>query len=305
MQKPFRIAMLLILAITGVWLLADDAVKTAVISALTLCARSVIPALFPFMVISSLLLALGLGELLAPPLGGLMAVYGIGSAGSAALVLGLVGGYPTGAAAAARLYRDGLLTREETERLLSFCNNANPAFLIGVLGKGLFGSFRAGLWLWMIHIAAALISGLLVGRSPTGYRRSHAVPPAAIRTVSLPAAFVTAVQTALRNVLSVCAFVTVFSVLSLPLRGLGSILAPLFTGMLELFSALPLLPDTSVGFVLAAGLSGWGGLSVLSQTAALTADTDLSLRRCAAGKAVQGILCGLLAFLCRDFVFTA
>ena len=305
MQKPFRIAMLLILAITGVWLLADDAVKTAVISALTLCARSVIPALFPFMVISSLLLALGLGELLAPPLGGLMAVYGIGSAGSAALVLGLVGGYPTGAAAAARLYRDKLLTREETERLLSFCNNANPAFLIGVLGKGLFGSFRAGLWLWMIHIAAALISGLLVGRTPTGYRRSPAAPPAAIRAISLPAAFVTAVQTALRNVLSVCAFVTVFSVLSLPLRSLGSIAAPLFTGILELFSALPLLPDTAVGFVLAAGLSGWGGLSVLSQTAALTADTDLSLRRCAAGKAVQGILCGLLAFLCQGFVFVA
>ena len=302
MQKPIRIAMLLILSITGIWLLADDAVKTAVTAALTLCARSVIPALFPFMVISSLAMSMGLAELLSPPLGGLMAVYGIGSAGSAALVLGLVGGYPTGAVAAAQLYRDGALTRDETEHLLAFCNNANPAFLMGVLGTGLFGNFRAGLWLWVIHIAAALIVGLLLGRTD-GKHPPHPRLPPSFRAVSLPAAFVTAVQTALRNSLNVCAFVTVFSVASLPFRNPGGVLSPFLTGMLELFSALPLLPNSPAGFVLAAGLAGWGGLSVLCQTAALTADTDLSLGRCAAGKALQGILSAALAFLCRGFVF--
>ena len=59
-----------------------------------------------------------------------------GCAGSAALLLGLVGGYPIGARTAAELYASGDLTRQEAERLLTFCNNSNPVFLISVLGCG-------------------------------------------------------------------------------------------------------------------------------------------------------------------------
>ena len=39
--------------------------------------------------------------------------------------------------------------------LLAFCNNSNPVFLISVLGVGVFGSVRAGVWLWLIHVLSA------------------------------------------------------------------------------------------------------------------------------------------------------
>ncbi|MFR0770562.1 MAG: hypothetical protein ACLSHO_14075 [Dysosmobacter sp.] len=82
-----------------------------------------------------------------------------------------MGGYPIGARTAAELYASGDLTRQEAERLLTFCNNSNPVFLISVLGVGVFGSVRAGLWLWLIHVCAALLTGLLFrglgrGRKP-------------------------------------------------------------------------------------------------------------------------------------------
>ena len=63
------------LALCGVlvlFLTKAGAVRAAAAEALGLCARSVIPALFPFLVVSSLLLSLGLGELLSPMLAGLM-----------------------------------------------------------------------------------------------------------------------------------------------------------------------------------------------------------------------------------------
>ena len=304
MKKRLQTTLLLFLLPVTLWLLLDTSVRDAVGAALSLCARSVIPSLFPFMVISSMLVALGLGELLSAPLGGLMALYGIGGAGASALVLGLIGGYPMGGRTAAQLYRDGLLAKDEAERLLSFCNNANPAFLISVLGTGMFDSFRAGLWLWLIHIAAALTAGLLAGRPRSGNAaRSSRAPAAAFRAAGIASVFVTSVQTALRSILNVCAFVVVFSVLALPFRTIGGVVGALASGLLELFSALPLIPPNRVGFVLAAGLAGWGGVSVLCQTAALTADTGLSLRRCALGKAVQGLLSALLAFLCAGFVF--
>ena len=304
MKKRLHTALLLFLLPITLWLLLDTSIRDAVTTALSLCTRSVIPALFPFMVVSSMLVALGLGELLSAPLGGLMAIYGIGGAGASALVLGLIGGYPMGGRTAAQLYRDGLLTKDEAERLLAFCNNANPAFLISVLGTGIFGSFRAGLWLWLIHIAAALTAGLLVGRPRRGpVSRSPCAPAAAFRTAGIASVFVSSVQTALQSILNVCAFVVVFCILSLPFRAMGGIVGTLASGLLELFSTLPLIPPDRVGFVLAAALSGWGGVSVLCQTAALAADTGLSLRSCALGKAIQGILSALLAFLCTAFVF--
>ena len=93
MRIRWRILACLCLGGLLVWFLADaGAVRDSVAEALALCARSVVPSLFPFLVASSALLALGFGELAAPWLAGLMEpLFRVPGAGSAALVLGLVG----------------------------------------------------------------------------------------------------------------------------------------------------------------------------------------------------------------------
>ena len=287
-----------------VWMLADAAaVRIYVEQALALCARSVIPALFPFLVVTSALLSLGFGELAAPWLAGLMEpLFRVPGAGSAALVLGLVGGYPIGAATAARLHQDGLLSREEGERLLSFCNNSNPVFLISVLGVGVFGSVRTGIWLWLIHLLSALLTGLLLrGRTGPPRRRELTRPPA-FRAVSVPAALVAAVRSALRSILSVCAFVVFFYVLARPLAALGGRTGAALVGFTELFSLTPLLTPDAFGFILSSGMAGWGGLSVLCQTAAALEGSGLRVRACLRGKAVQGLLGAALAAALAGYV---
>lgn len=303
-MKPYIRAVALLICTAVLWLLIlySDAVRACVTEALGLCARSVIPALFPFMAVSSVMTALGLGELLSGPFGNFMSLWHMDGAAASALIMGFVGGYPMGARTAAELYRARLLTREETERLLTFCNNANPVFLITVLGQGIFGDLRTGMWLWLIHIAAALLAGLLLGR---GSRRSaHArrsVPPV-FRAASLPAAFVDGVRSALTGTLNVCAFVVIFSLAALPLRAIGGTAGAMLTGALELFSALPRLPAGRAGFVLAAGLAGWGSVSVLCQTAVILRAEGLSAAPCLRGKAVHGLLSALLAVMLAGYV---
>ena len=287
-----------------VWMLADAAaVRIYVEQALALCARSVIPALFPFLVVTSALLSLGFGELAAPWLAGLMEpLFRVPGAGSAALVLGLVGGYPIGAATAARLHQEGLVSRDEGERLLTFCNNSNPVFLISVLGVGVFGSVRTGIWLWLIHVLSALLTGLAFrGHGKTAGRRPL-TRPAAFRAVSLPMALVEAVESSLRGMLSVCAFVTFFYVLARPLAALGGRTGAALVGLVELFSLTPLLTADTWGFILAAGMAGWGGFSVLCQTAAVLEGSGLSARYCLRGKAVQGLLSAILAAALSGYV---
>lgn len=282
-----------------IWFLADAArVRAAAVEALALCGRSVIPALFPFLAVSGLLISLGFGQWLAPLFSGLMApLFRLPGQAAGPLLLGLIGGYPIGAQTAAGLYREGQLTAEEAERLLTFCNNSNPVFLVSVLGVGVFGSVRAGVWLWLIHVASALLTGLFFrghGKRASRERVSRGIP---FQAVSLSTAFVGAVRDAAGGMLSVCAFVVFFYVLARPLAAAGPLLGPALVGAVELFSLTPLLPPTPSGFLLAAGCAGWGGLSVLCQTAAALEGSGLSLRPCLLGKLLQAALSVLLAAL--------
>ena len=291
-----KVLMAAVLLIT-VWLLWEaEALRGAAREGLALCAGSVIPALFPFLAASSLLLKLGFGDALAGPLAPLMGLYRLPGEAAGALALGLAGGYPVGARTAAELYAQGSLTRDEAERLLTFCNNANPAFLLSGLGLGVLGSDRAGLWLWLIHLFSALVTGLVLARKPGRRGGGRSLPRKdAAPEGSFPELLVGAVQGALGAILGICAFVELFYVLGLPLRRLPAPWGAGLAGAVELFSASAALPGGRLGFVLAAGLAGFGGLSVLCQTAAVLAPQGLSPVPSLRGKLLQGVLSAALA----------
>ena len=140
-----RLPLLAVLCCFSALLLLPEVSAQAARDAMLLCAQTLIPSLFPFFVLSSLLIACGASELLSALLSPLMRpLFGLSGTGAAALALGLCGGYPVGARTAAELVENGVLSRDEGERLLAFCNNAGPGFLLGVCGAGLFSSSRAG-----------------------------------------------------------------------------------------------------------------------------------------------------------------
>ena len=148
MKRRIRTDVCLILCGILVWFLADARqLRLEAAKALTLCAGTVIPALFPFMVITGLLVRLGFGQWLAPDMAGLMAsLFRLPGCAGSALLLGLVGGYPIGARTAAELYTSGDLTRQEAERLLTFCNKTRPPrhFLSGPLSASGLCVIRPG-----------------------------------------------------------------------------------------------------------------------------------------------------------------
>ena len=304
MKFRWRRDLCLVLCAVFIWLLTDAAsVRQAAVRALALCAQSAIPSLFPFLVVSGLLMSLGFGEWIGPCLSGLMTpLFRLPGSASSALVLGLAGGYPIGARTAAQLYENGELTAAEAQRLLTFCNNSNPVFLISVLGTGIFGSFRAGVWLWLIHLLSALLTGVCFRGKAVPGRRESVPPRRRSKMLSFPAAFVKAVTDAAGSMLAICAFVVFFSILSFPFTSLPAPWNALSVGILELFSFTPSLTPTVWGFVLASFCTGWGGLSVLCQTAAVLDGSGLHLGSCFRGKLVQGLLAALLAGLAAPYV---
>ena len=288
MNKTHRIPAQSVLALSllAALLLSSGAATEGCRASLGVCARLIIPSLFPFFVLSSYCTALGLpgllGRFLAPSAARL---YGISGAGASALLIGLTGGYPAGAAYIAEMEKSGTVTAAEAERLLAFCNNSGPAFLVGAVGVGIFRSVRAGLLLYAVHIAAALLTGLFF----RGRARYDAAAPVFLDSADPAAALTQAVRRSVTAILNVCGFVVSFSVLLAVLnsRGTLSLLCgflserlgwalpfsrALIAGLFELGSgvaAMEGLALTPSSFALAALLTGWGGLSVHFQTLAL------------------------------------
>ena len=152
-------------AAAALLLLRPQEAASAVRAGLALCAGTVVPSLFPFFVVVSLLLRLGLADCLQGVCGPFMGpMFHLRGVCALPLLTGLLGGYPSGAKTAADLYAAGELTRQEAELLLGFCDNCGPAFLVGYVGASVLGSPQAGARLFLIHIAAALLTGLLLCR---------------------------------------------------------------------------------------------------------------------------------------------
>lgn len=144
-------------------------------SGLTLCYNVIIPSLFPFFVLSSLVVELGLAGYLGRMLEGIMRpLFNVSGACASAFALGFIGGYPVGAKTAINLYEKGMCTKTEAERLLSFCNNSGPAFILGVVGAGIFSSSRVGLLLYLAHITASICVGILFRFYKAGGKKKEA-----------------------------------------------------------------------------------------------------------------------------------
>lgn len=279
------------LAALGLLLARSAEAAQAVRDGLALCAGSVIPALFPFLAVSGLLTALDAGE--SPALGPLARLLGCSRAGARAFLLGLTGSYPVGARTVAQLYRRGGISRREAGRLLLFSNNCGPAFILGVAGLGCFGSLRAGVLLWGVHILAALVIALALPRQAAEpSERPVPVPP---RPPLVPA-LIAAVRDAAGTMVYICGFVVFFLVLLRVMGRVTGLSHPVLSGAVELTQGILALPHTRRGFVWAAGLLGWGGLSVHGQSAAVLSGTDLPMGPYLAAKAAHAAVSVLLAW---------
>lgn len=283
---------------------------------LELCARVIIPSLFPFFVLSGIISAMGiparLGRAAAPVMSALFRVSGDGAA---AFILGVCGGYPLGAATVAELVRGGSVSREEGERLLAFCNNSGPAFILGAAGAGIFGSAEIGLKLYAAHVLAAAAAGFVMARGAKN--ECSRAASCAIPEQSFASALPSAVKNSVGTVLTVCGFVVAFTVLTGILDASGFFPAvigraavlsrqglhfsrALLTGILELGSgigAMEGLAPTAKNLALCSFIIGWGGLSVHFQTAAVVAGTGMKTARHTAGRLLCGTISALIMLL--------
>jgi sporulation integral membrane protein YlbJ len=214
----------------------------------------VFPALLPFFIASELLMSFGvvhfMGVLLEPVMRPLFNVPG---AGSFVVAVGFTSGYPIGSMVTARLRAQGLCTRAEAERLMSFTNNSSPLFMLVAVAVGMFNNPGLG----ALIAGAHYLSNLTLGFALRFYARNDTEripePPAPNRGLvkyafrrmlevqrreNRPVGKImgNAVRNAVGNLLNIGGFIILFAVI---IRLLG---AAGFIGALARFLGVILVP---------------------------------------------------------------
>ncbi len=274
---------------------------------LEICATSVIPALFPFFVVSGILVNTGISHLIGEiftPVSKLL--FKTSGTGAFCFVMGLLCGYPTGAKVIADMYKSGTLSKKESERLLAFCNNSGPLFVIGTVGISMLGNKKIGIVLYVIHAISALFTGVMLSLFN---KKASTQILNKIVAVNLGRAITKSIEDAVKSILMVCGYVVFFgSVISLAQNFLKN---PFILSLLEVTTGAKMITSSGVEekmmLSLLSGSMAFGGICVFLQVKSVIADTDLSARTYMLGKSFQAICAFIITkvyFSLNDSIYT-
>lgn len=225
------------------------------------CLGVLVPSLFPFLFLTVFLIKSGLSSAIGACIGKPFAkLFALPPAAAPAILMGMLGGYPTGSRGAQALYESGELTAEQAERLLLFSVNGGPAFICTAVGLGFLGSVQTGRFLLAVHLLSGLVVGVLLGLP---HHRDKAPPRRTAAWPSLGSSLVTAAHDAASSMLLMCCFVILFSTFLCILQQFlsGKALA-VFAGVCEVTLGCRSLANVLAPLWCVSLVLGWGGLCV-------------------------------------------
>jgi sporulation integral membrane protein YlbJ len=293
----FLIIAILIVVFNIFLLIFPQNILAAAREGLMLWFNNVLPSLLPFMIATNMLVSLGFVEVAARFLAPVMQkVFRLPGAAGFGLVTGFTSGYPIGAKTVSNLLQSGKISIKEAQHLLAFCNNAGPLFIVGAVGVGMFNDSRIGYILWITHILAALIVGVLY----SGARREISIPQnrenVRANVGSVGKTLGDAVKNSMESMAIIGGLIIFFSVVVAILQILGlpddSLFGGIVAGIVEVSGGARKISALEPNLFAIAGTAfiiAFGGISIHAQTFHFTAGTGLKNHKYIFAKFLHGI----------------
>jgi len=264
---------------------------------LSLSYNLIIPVVFPYMILSDLLLSYVHLEGFTPLSHSFSRIFKISPRGIGAYISGLICGFPTGVKLGRDLYLSGMIDKDECERLICFSCNPSPAFLIGGIGFSIRGSVCDGVILLIANLIASITLGAILS---LGKHSSHREK---CNNDKYSFSLTSSIKDAAINTLSTCGFITFFSIIIGIVRTLipsDAFIITLST-LLEISNATSFIANSSLppraALSLAAFAASSSGISVLLQSKNLLIGTDISMKYYIPARLLTGSVSAFITFI--------
>ena len=288
-------------------LFPDTALRSAR-DGLVLWYRSVLPVLFPFMMVCSVTLRLELADpllvLLYRPFHFL---FGCSRYGSFAVITGFLCGFPMGAKITSDLYRQEKISRQEMMFLYGFVNNLSPAFLISYAAGEQMGRPELA-WMLLVNVlGGSILYGILTSflyRKDIDAAYESNLPPASRKTQDCFSVIDACISETIQNTLRLGAWIMLFSILTGGIARFCSLKNPpalLLASCTEVTVGIRLIAASAFSFeqkyVMINTIAAFGGLSALAQTVGISSMD----RKTALHYIKSRVACTLLSLLLSVF----
>lgn len=136
---------------------------------LCLWAECVLPSLFPFTVITLILIKIGALDSAAKPFKRFTRVFNLPKVAPPLMIMSVCSGYPTGSKFISEYQSAGLLSQSDCKKLAPLCSACGPLFALGTIGGKAFHSAEAGIKLFVACLVSVTLTSLLYAKlSPKG-----------------------------------------------------------------------------------------------------------------------------------------
>lgn len=321
-RKILTFIIVLIILIMGIEVLLKSSYVMASVSfSLSLWLDNIFPSLFPFFVISNLLINCGfasfLGELLKPLM---YHVFRIKGEASFVLVMSLLSGFPSSAKYTRELYDKGLINEHEASKLLTFTHFSNPLFVLGTISIMFLNNKEVGFLILICHYISNFIIGMIfrnyyVSKKDTtkvSFRKAfnvmHEKRLESGKSIGLMIS--NALTSTINTLLLILGVITMFLIITTIIDqniSLNPYNQSILNGVLEMtqglkyVSLLPIPLENQA--ILSAMFISFGGLSVHMQTIGLISDTKIKYLPFFIARILHASISGLLIYILFDYWF--
>lgn len=294
------------------------------IEGLKLFFYSVMPGLFPFMILTTIMTELGFIEDFFSRFNKLSyKLFGTSGISFYVFFMSIISGYPIGAKIIAELYQKQIITETDAKKMSLFCTTSGPSFVIGSVGTVMFNSYKIGVLIYFSHIFSSFLLGILFNlfsknRSHQRFERKFIPQERQNNIVSY------SISKTINSLFTVGAYITIFFLIgeifdSLKLFNiLKLIISPIFAffkidtkyvqgllyGILEVTRGAKTLSAFSgiTSVAIATGVLSFSGLSIIFQSMAFLKQAKIKTRTFMFYKCVHSILSIFICIMLSNFV---
>lgn len=291
MNKAIKLTVTILFAAVAAIFIGDPtAHMQSFLNGVSVWAYNVLPALFPFMVLSTLALKFTPKTTFSLT----KKLFAIDCDGI--FLLSLICGYPIGAKAVT----DSKTDAETAAAMCSFCSSASPIFMIATVGAKLLADTAATVILVVSQILAVIINGLLYNAGRKG------VTSVKIDNKLRPSDVGDTVADSALSVISVGGLIALFYMLSdmiksyLPKTAGDSIITSYAIGLFEMTNGVIAVcrqANAAAAVTLSSGLLAFGGACVFLQCYSYLGKAGISARGLLKMKITQSAAATVIAFI--------
>lgn len=262
------------------------------------------PTLFPFFVVSNLLISYNfteiIGNILVYPM---KKIFNLPKECSFVLGISLFSGFPSGAKYTYNLIKNNIISEKEGERLLTFTHYANPIFILNMIGNILLNNRSLAVIILLSHIISGLLTGYIFNHN-YNLDNNIKIKKDIINNKTFGSLLTSAIMDSLNTMFLLLGIVSIFLIFTSFINSIFN-LPPLYqgilSGILEMTQGVKIISSLNINellkIIIITGIISFGGISVHMQVFSIINDTKIKYSYFLLARIIHTILAIITVFI--------